>query len=119
MELLDFLDKLPGVVLVPLSILLYMAIREFRALREALPSKEEAQDLSKMTSKLLEMHEHPENTGFGTVELGPLIKQLAATVENLGKVIQANADQTGALVTWVQWVAKERDMGSPPPRVPK
>ncbi len=104
-ELFVVLQGLPSGALVPLSILVYLQYRETQGLRV-------------MVAKLLEMHEHPEGTGFGTTELGPLIGQLTLSLEQLSELVKSNSEQTRALVKWVQWTAERHQISPPPPDVP-
>ena len=53
-----------------------------------------------MTKKLLEMHENPDNTGFGT--------------SGLASIIMDNTRAIKALIHYVKWTA-ERQFGETPP----
>ena len=55
------------------------------------------------TKRLVQMHEHPETTGFGTVGMRELI-----------------ADNTRAmrdLAHYIEWLSKQMGHGEPPPRL--
>ena len=53
-----------------------------------------------MTGKLLEMHEHPENTGFGTV--------------GIKEVIDANTRALKSLTYYIKWLAEKDGINVPP-----
>ena len=56
---------------------------------------------NRMTAKLLDMHEHPENTGFGTV----------GHVETM----RDNTRALKELSHYVQWIARRAPGEDPPP----
>jgi hypothetical protein len=52
-------------------------------------------------NKLLDMHEHPENTGFGTT--------------GLADVMVENTRALKALVHYIKWLETKNGKGPPPP----
>jgi hypothetical protein len=58
-------------------------------------------DIHRIVTKLLEMHEHPENTGFGTI--------------GLGDVVGDNTRALKALTHYIKWLEIKNGKGPPPP----
>jgi hypothetical protein len=58
-------------------------------------------DLARKVDKLVHMHEHPENTGFGTV--------------GLRGVVEDNTRALKALTHYIQWLETKNGLGPPPP----
>lgn len=59
--------------------------------------------MAKEIERLLEMHEHPETTGFGTIGMKDELKQINSGIR--------------ALVHYMKWLAKEQTGKIPPPSV--
>jgi len=60
-----------------------------------------SRDTHAMLKKLLEMHEHPENTGFGTI--------------GLQDVVEDNTRALKALTHYIKWLETKNGKGPPPP----
>ncbi len=58
-------------------------------------------DMRQKIDKLLYMHEHPENTGFGTSRLAAVLKD--------------NTRALRALVHYIKWLETKNGKGPPPP----
>jgi len=59
--------------------------------------------MSREIDRLIEMHEHPESTGFGTVGLKEELRELNHALR--------------ALIHYVKWTAKEQTGKTPPPSI--
>lgn len=66
--------------------------------------------MKKDVTKLLDMHEHPENTGFGTVGLNGVMVDMKEVVEDNTRAIRA-------LTHYVRWLAEKTDGKPPPPPI--
>lgn len=68
--------------------------------------------LDTRTRRLLEMHEHPEKTGFGTVGFQDVIERNTAAVNNLNHVVKS-------LIHYVEWLSTTTTGKAPPPHIDK